>query len=112
MLTAEQNAHLEAARLSCTVGHPQGPYRVIGELCIWVYAMAYGNGRLCVGHKDDRTGYDRGFCYQGIDKAFAAADEWDGEGDPPRWFKNLQTHRYRKDGDPAKEYGPEDRIPE
>jgi hypothetical protein len=84
------------------------PYRVVGDRALYVYKMAFTNARICIGHVDDKMGYDEGYCYQSLDDAFSAADEWDGKSEPPRWFKNLQTNRYRTNGDSAKEYGPDD----
>lgn len=107
MLTAAQKQHL-LAMISCR----HEPYKVFEDgTTICVTPMTYGKGRMCIGHVDDRTGYSRGFCYKSPEEAFAASDSWDGTGDPNGWVKNLQTGRYRKDGDPAKEYGPDDKEP-
>jgi hypothetical protein len=93
-------------------GHQPEPYRVFPDGdAVWVYMMTYGKGRLCLGHKDNLIGYDRGYCYESLDGAFAAADQLEsGDAEPQGWMRNLQTGRYRLNGDPAQEYGPDDRV--
>jgi len=65
-------------------------------MAVWVYAMAYGNGRLCHGYPE-RAGHERGWCYKSVESAFEAADAWDGTGIPQGWKKDLQTQEYRKE---------------
>lgn len=52
--------------------------------------------------------YDDGWCYPndlGVPFVLAAAEDWDGDGDPPHgWIKNVSTGRFRPGGDPTKEY--------
>ena len=108
MLTELQREHLETL---LRMKLPE-PYKVIGDIAIRVHPMTYGKGRLCIGHVDDWCGYEFGYCYTSPEEAFAAADAWDGTGEPQGWMKNLQTGRYRKNGDPAKEYGPDDKEPD
>jgi hypothetical protein len=66
-----------------------------------VWRMLYTD-RLCIGFGE--LGYDRAWCYpHGL--AVPAAEEWDGDGDPPDgWVKEVGTERRRIDGDPAKEF--------
>lgn len=62
-----------------------------------VYAMLFGNVRLCVGEPGSML-YDRGWCYQARYARDALADvaAWDGQGAPPgRWYKDLQTGETR-----------------
>lgn len=108
MLTELQREHLETL---LRMKLPE-PYKVIGDIAIRIHQMTYGKGRLCAGHVDDKTGYEVGYCYASPEEAFAAADAWDGTGEPQGWMKNLQTGRYRKNCDPAKEYGPDDKEPD
>lgn len=116
MLTELQREHLETL---LRMKLPE-PYKVIGEMAIRIHPMTYGKGRLCAGHVDelcaghvdDMYGYEVGYCYATPEQAFAAADAWDGTGEPQGWMKNLQTGRYRKNGDPSKEYGPDDKEPD
>jgi hypothetical protein len=88
----------QKAFLAAVAGGNLAPYRVLpdGETAVWVYHMTYGKGRLCIGWADDLTGWERGYCYESLTEAFAAADSWNGEGEPEGWFKNLQTGQYRK----------------
>jgi hypothetical protein len=93
-LTPAQTAHAEALLL----GRQPPPYRIFQDgMAVWVYAMTFGKGRLAYGHKDDRIGYEKAWCYHTITGAFAAADTWDGHGDPPGWFRNLQTGQYSEE---------------
>lgn len=74
------------------------PYKVFPDgMAVWVYAMAYGNGRLCWGREEDRSGYAKFWCYKSVEAAFQAADEWEGQNDPEGWKKNGQTQEYRKE---------------
>lgn len=61
--------------------------------------------RICIGGP---YCYDDGWCYPndlGLLFVVAAAEEWDGEGDPPDgWIKQVSTGRRRPDGDPAREF--------
>jgi hypothetical protein len=93
MLTIRQRQHIERNR----VGWPK-PYKLFDDgMCIYIYSMAYGNGRLCYGHSDDRYGFSKFWCYKSLEAAFSAADEWDGSGEPHKWKKNGQTQEYRKE---------------
>lgn len=68
-----------------------------------LYAMAYGNVRLCIGVPAALT-YDRGWCYRShaSGDAFAAVESWDGSGVPPgRWYKDLGTGEIRDDMTPG-----------
>lgn len=71
---------------------------------ITVLAMIF-NYRIAIGEGWE---YSDGWCYpRDLGKAFvlAAAQAWDGEGDPPDgWIKHLGSGRRRTDGDPAREY--------
>jgi hypothetical protein len=75
-------------------------------LQIDVCAMTFGKARICLGIAPTRTnGYEDGWCYESAAVALAAAEVWDGEGDPPDgWHRQLSTGRRRTDGDPAQEY--------
>lgn len=69
---------------------------------IVVYRMMYTT-RVCIGR--DTATYDRAWCYTDHDLALAAAEQWNGEGDPPDgWIKEVGTERRRVDGDPEREY--------
>ncbi len=85
---------------------PSAPYRVFEDgTAVWVHPMTFGKGRLCIGHADDPTGYNDGYCYGSIEAAFRSADAWDGQGDPPvGWHRHIQSGRRRENGDPATEY--------
>lgn len=75
-------------------------------LQIDVCAMTFGKARLCVGIAPTREhGYEDGWCYEDAVVALAAAETWDGEGDPPDgWHRQISTGRRRTDGDPEQEY--------
>jgi hypothetical protein len=94
-LTMAQLRHLEH---NTRHGNRPEPYRVVatphGEQWLFVYVMSYGKGRLCISDAGDITGYHSGFCYATPARAFAAADAWDGIGEPTGWFRNLQTREY------------------
>lgn len=67
-MTSKQQEHLSRA-----TGATPEPYRVLPDgTALWIYVMTFGKGRLCIGHVDDRYGYDRGFCYASLALAFQA----------------------------------------
>jgi hypothetical protein len=69
---------------------------------IVVYRMIYTT-RVCIGA--DEFGYSRAWCYPDHDRALVAAEQWNGEGDPPDgWIKEVGTERRRVNGDPNREY--------
>lgn len=73
------------------------PYKTFEDgFAVWVYPMAFGNGRLCYG-MPDRAGYEKAWCYKSVEAAFEAADKWDGSGTPEGWKKDIQTQVYRKE---------------
>ena len=101
MLTHDQKLHAMQGVLCKTTK----PYRVFADsTAVWVYAMLYGNARLCIGTLEDNFGFERGFCYETLEKAFAAVDAWDGTGEPAGWHRCLQTGRRRSAGDASQEY--------
>lgn len=60
--------------------------------------MLFGNTRLTITHPEfDGLPFDAAWCYQLTDDGIAAAMQWDGEGDPPRWYRNLQTGEKREE---------------
>lgn len=76
-----------------------------GGVLIVVYPMAFGNGRVCLGTLEDRSGFDDAWCYATCEQAIEAAAIWDGAGDPPvGWHRHIRSGRRRPNGDPAKEY--------
>jgi hypothetical protein len=80
------------------------PYRTFPDgTAVWICPMFYGKGRLCIGPAD-AIGYEQGFCYERIEDAFAAADRWDGVGEPDGWIRCIRTGRRRPGGDATKEY--------
>lgn len=92
MLTPEQTLHVQIGFAGVT----PPPYRVFEDgRALWVYLMITGNGRLCLGSEGNRWGFDAAWCYPSPAAAFAAADAWDGTGEPGGWMKNLQTGEYR-----------------
>ena len=96
-MTEAQRNHLQAGRLSYSTCVLIPPYKELPEgMGIWVYAMNFGNGRLCYGEIGD-AGYAKGWCYKSCEAAFEAADKWDGQGCPEGWKKDLQTQEYRKE---------------
>ena len=50
--------------------------------------------------------WDEEWSYESETAAAAAAEAWDGHGEPSGWVRHLQGGRvrHRPDGDPAKEY--------
>jgi hypothetical protein len=52
----------------------------------------------------DMSGYEDRWCYETYDKAKAALDAWDGEGEPTGWHRHPDTGRRRPDGDASREY--------
>jgi hypothetical protein len=73
------------------------------DMAVWVYPMTFGKGRLCIG-KVGLSWYDDGWCYESYDVALAAAEDWDGRGEPEGWFRHPTSGRRRPEGDPAQEY--------
>jgi hypothetical protein len=49
-------------------------------------------------------GYGDRWCYESYEKAKAALDAWDGEGEPTGWHRHPDTGRRRENGDPATEH--------
>ena len=97
-------AHLEY--LAAVFLRDYRPYKVFADgTGVWIHPTTYGKGRLCIGDIDNPVGYDRGFCYDAIERAFQAADEWDGVGEPDGWTRCINTGRRRRpDGDKSSEY--------
>ena len=94
-LNSQQLLHLLESSSKTITPHP---YKVFDDgMAVWVYPMAYGNGRLLHGHADDKCGYERGWCYKSVEAAFQAADKWNGQGIPEGWKKDIQTQEYRKE---------------
>lgn len=94
-LSSQQLSHLLEYR---STGKTPEPYKTFHDgMAVWVYPMAFGNGRLCHGYANNRYGYERAWCFRSVEAAFEAADDWDGEGEPEGWKKNLQTQTYRKE---------------
>ena len=56
------------------------------ELCL--YPMLFGNTRLCLGWPS-LGGYDAGWCFHDTGAAKRALAFWDGDGDPPGYFKRV-----------------------
>lgn len=78
--------------------------RTVGDgYQITVYAMLFGNGRICYGPRE-AAWIDDAWCYPSVAAALEAARAWDGEGDPPDgWHRHPNSGRRREGGDPAKE---------
>jgi hypothetical protein len=53
-----------------------------------LYPMLFGNTRLCLGWPSFGT-YDAGWCYHDTAASLAALQTWDGDGDPPGYFKRV-----------------------
>lgn len=74
------------------------------EISVLLMIFSY---RICIGD-DYGYGYSDGWCYpHGLGSAFviAAAESWDGTGDPADgWVKHIGSSRRRPNGDPAQEY--------
>lgn len=70
---------------------------------IVVYPMLY-TYRVCIGPQDSPF-IDSSWDYPSQLEATIAAEEWDGEGDPPiGWHRHVNSGRRRPEGDPAQEY--------
>lgn len=84
--------------------YPEALYvKRLGDRIITVYRQIY-NARVCVG-PDDGISIDDSWDYPSTEQAIAAAEAWDGEGDPPvGWHRNLKTGRRRPDGNALLEY--------
>ena len=74
-----------------------------GGMEVCVYPRAF-NSILTYGRADDDFSYSTHWCYETPGQAVAAAEEWDGTGEPEGWFRHADTGRRRPEGDPAKEY--------
>lgn len=67
--------------------------REVNGVEITVVSMIF-NDRVCA-RPVGEPWYDRGFCYPKGRAATAAAEVWDGAGDPPGpWIKEVGTGRY------------------
>jgi hypothetical protein len=80
-------------------------YRALPDgLEITVYRMLF-NHRVCFGEQGEWGGVIDAYCYPTPDRAIMAATLWNGEGEPlVGWTKHVMSHRYRPNGDPAREY--------
>jgi hypothetical protein len=75
-----------------------------GEREITVYPMLFGKANVCISYRGS-TGIEDAWCYPTLHTAIAAAEAWDGNGDPPNgWTRNPSTGRRRDNGDPSTEY--------
>lgn len=60
--------------------------------------------RVCIGPAKMEY-LDDVWCYHRAEDALAAAEAWNGEGDPPDgWHRHPMSGRRRPNGDPAREY--------
>lgn len=68
------------------------------DACIWrlAYTFAILTGITW-------SSYEDRWCYSSYEKAKAALDAWDGEGEPQGWHRHPSTGRRRENGDPTKE---------
>jgi hypothetical protein len=53
-----------------------------------LYPMLFGNVRLCLGWPNLGY-YDQGWCFHDRAAALSALLTWEGEGDPPGYFKRV-----------------------
>lgn len=53
-----------------------------------LYPMLFGNTRLCLGLPEAHS-YDRGWCFHDRGAAVSALLTWDGDDDPPGFFKRV-----------------------
>ncbi len=74
-------------------------------LAIVVEPLLFARGRI---ELSDGDGYNRGWDYPDLKEAIAAAEAWDGEGDPADgWVRMIQEGRIprrRPDGKPESEF--------
>jgi hypothetical protein len=59
---------------------------------------------VIIGRPHQATWYDDRWCYTSATAALAAAQAWDGTGEPDGWHRHPPTGRRRPDGDPSKEH--------
>ena len=71
-----------------------------GRLCA-IARMAYTFALLI---DVDETGYSRRFCYESLQDAVRALNNWSGVGEPSGWHRDPVTGRRRPDGDHEREY--------
>lgn len=69
---------------------------------IVVVPLAHGYAAICTSRRNSpfRDGY---WQYQRATTALAAAEAWDGTGEPDGWYRHPATGRRRPDGDPERE---------
>lgn len=85
---------------------PGGASNGVKELAdgrdIAVVALLHGYAAVMICPRDAgwRDGY---WQYQDVGLALAAAERWEGEGEPVGWYKHPGSGRRRPDGDPAQE---------
>lgn len=72
-----------------------------------VLPLLFGAARLGVG-PPTCTEFDDVWDYPSAAAAIAAAETWDGTGEPDGWHRHPRTKRYRPDGDPSREYRKEE----
>jgi hypothetical protein len=101
-MTDKQAWHLYLGATSLSVIEP---YKTFADgTAVWCYLMMERQVRVCIGHVDDKTGFERAFCYATADEAFAAVDAWDGTGEPQGWYRSPTDGRRRRQGDASREY--------
>ena len=77
--------------------------RVSADLYVGVAPRMF-TWAVIVGHVDDEWGYDDHWCYSSLFGAVAAANVFDGTGDPVGWHRHPRTGRRRPNGNPRLEY--------
>ncbi len=79
-------------------------YREVGEWFVAVVPFMFTAG-IIKGYLWAQGNYEDRWCFESLEKAYVAFDEWDGvTGEPFGWHRHPNTGRHRTGGDPALEY--------
>jgi hypothetical protein len=71
------------------------------EITVW--PLLFDKWQLSVGPSEFPV-FNATYHYADQGRALAAAEAWDGQGDPlAGWFRHIQSGRRRENGDPASE---------
>lgn len=59
---------------------------------------------LTISQAGDELGYSEAYTYEDPEKAAAAFEAWEGNGEPDGWVRHIPSNRRRPNGDASKEH--------
>ena len=79
------------------------PRRLENGIILVVYEQLF-NSLLTLSSLNWPHCYDNCWEYETYEQAIQIMNTWDGTGEPSGWIRHPPTHRFRPNGDPAKEF--------